>query len=150
MPRKHEQPMTTCPPAAETELQIETVLPRPTRGRYQVAAAKPHTGSVAPRLPRITRLMALAIKFQEIVDFGEVRDYAEIARLGYVTRARVTQVMDLLLLAPDIQEEILGLGTSGSSLCTERQLRNLVRHVLWDRQRRVWRAMQKPQLHGDR
>ena len=53
--------------------------------------------------------MALAIKFQDMVDRGEVRDYAEIARLGYVTRARLTQIMNLLLLAPDIQEHLLAL-----------------------------------------
>jgi hypothetical protein len=51
--------------------------------------------------------MALAIKFQAMVERGEVRDYADLARLGYVTRARVTQIMNLLLLAPDIQETIL-------------------------------------------
>jgi hypothetical protein len=51
--------------------------------------------------------MALAIKFQDMVDRGEVRDYADLARLGYVTRARLTQIMNLLLLAPDIQERVL-------------------------------------------
>ncbi len=51
--------------------------------------------------------MALAIKFQEMVDHGEVCDYAELARLGYVTRARITQIMNLLNLAPEIQEDIL-------------------------------------------
>ena len=56
-----------------------------------------------PRIPRIARLMALAIKFQDMVDRGEVRDYADLARLGYVSRARLTQIMNLLLLAPDIQ-----------------------------------------------
>ena len=40
--------------------------------------------------------MALAIKFQDMVDRGEVRDYADLARLGYVTRARMTQIMNLL------------------------------------------------------
>ncbi|HQI27050.1 MAG TPA: hypothetical protein PLT20_03115, partial [Sedimentisphaerales bacterium] len=60
-------------------------------------------------VPRITRLMALAIKFDGIVRRGEVRDYADLARLGYVTRARITQIMNLLNLAPDIQEEILFL-----------------------------------------
>src|ERR1700691_723991 len=62
-----------------------------------------------PSIPRITRLMALAIKFQDMVDRGEVRDYADLARLGFVTRARLTQIMNLMLLAPDIQEEIMGL-----------------------------------------
>jgi len=61
----------------------------------------------APRIPRITRLMALAIKFQEMVDRREVRDYADLARLGYVSRARITQIMNLLYLAPDIQESFL-------------------------------------------
>ena len=40
---------------------------------------------------------------------GQVKDYAELARLGHVSRARITQIMNLLLLAPDIQEEILFL-----------------------------------------
>jgi hypothetical protein len=41
--------------------------------------------------------MALAIKFQSMVDQGEARDYADLARLDYVTRARLTQIMNLLL-----------------------------------------------------
>lgn len=53
--------------------------------------------------------MALAIKLQAMVDRGEVRDYAELAELAQVTRARMTQIMNLLLLAPDIQERLLFL-----------------------------------------
>ena len=34
---------------------------------------------------------------------------AELARLGRVSRARITQIMDLLMLAPEIQEEVLHL-----------------------------------------
>src|ERR1035437_1703676 len=60
-----------------------------------------------PRLPRLARLMALAIKFQDMVDRGEMRDYADIARLGYVSRARLTQILNLLLLAPALQEQLL-------------------------------------------
>lgn len=59
--------------------------------------------------PRITRLMALAIKFDQLLREGTVRDYADLARLGHVTRARMTQIMGLLNLAVDIQEEILNL-----------------------------------------
>lgn len=61
------------------------------------------------RLPRITKLMALAIRFERLINEGVVTDYAELARLGNVSRARITQIMNLLLLAPDIQEEILFL-----------------------------------------
>jgi len=91
----------------------------------------------APRLPRITRLMALAIKLQDMVDRGEVLDYADIARLGYVTRARITQVMNLLHLAPEVQEEILFL----SSAPSERSLRPLTVQPLWDQQIRLWRQL---------
>ena len=81
--------------------------------------------------------MALAIKFQEMVDSGAVRDYADLARLGYVTRARITQIMNLLNLAPGIQEEILTL-PPGSPRIFERRLRPVTLQVLWDEQRRIW------------
>jgi len=58
-------------------------------------------------IPRVSRLMALAIRFDGLIRAGKVRDYAELARVGRVTRARLTQIMNLLNLAPDIQEEIL-------------------------------------------
>ncbi|MEQ1828946.1 MAG: hypothetical protein ABL921_23490 [Pirellula sp.] len=61
------------------------------------------------RLPRITRYMALAIYYEGLIREGHVHDYAEIATLGHVTRARVTQIMNLRLLAPDIQEHLLAL-----------------------------------------
>jgi hypothetical protein len=56
------------------------------------------------RIPRIARLMALAIRFDSLIRDGVVADYAEVARLGHVTRARITQIMNLLLLAPAIQK----------------------------------------------
>jgi hypothetical protein len=62
-----------------------------------------------PEIPRIARLMALAIRFDGLLRQETVRDYAELARLGKVTRARMTQIMKLLDLAPDIQEQILFL-----------------------------------------
>ena len=59
------------------------------------------------RIPRISRYMALAIHFEDLIRQGVVTDYADLARLGHVTRARVTQIMNLRLLAPEIQEELL-------------------------------------------
>jgi hypothetical protein len=53
--------------------------------------------------------MALAIRFDGMVRHGEVRGYADLARLGYVSRARIAQIMNRLNLAPDIQEIILFL-----------------------------------------
>jgi len=81
--------------------------------------------------------MALAIKFQDMVDRGEVRDYADLARLGYVTRARITQIMNLVNLAPDIQEELL-LQRLTSKAVTERHLRSVTSEVSWQGQRQRW------------
>ncbi|MFN0056486.1 MAG: hypothetical protein ACKV0T_30430 [Planctomycetales bacterium] len=71
---------------------------------------------------------------------GEVRDYADLARLGHVTRARLSQIMDLLLLAPDIQEAILFLPPvdGGDDLVREQQLRKIVAALDWGKQRRCW------------
>lgn len=59
----------------------------------------------APKpVPRISRLMALAIRFDGLIRDGAVSNLAELAALGHVTRARVTQIMNLLNLAPDVRE----------------------------------------------
>jgi hypothetical protein len=92
-----------------------------------------------PQIPRISRLMALAIKFQGMVDRGEMRDYADLARLGFVTRARMTQIMNLLNLAPDIQEQLLFLTTATGGGACERNTRDIGRLPRWTDQRRRWR-----------
>jgi hypothetical protein len=78
--------------------------------------------------------MALAIKLQEMVDRGEVRDYADLARLGYVTRARLTQIMNLSLLAPTIQEVLLSEIQPTHASIPERTLRAVAQMVLWEDQ----------------
>jgi len=98
---------------------------------------KPKPAMEVPiRIPRIARLMALAIKFQDMVDRGEVRDYADIARLGYVTRARLTQIMNLLKLSPTIQEALIFLTASDSDgrPVAEREIRLLTPLAHWSDQ----------------
>lgn len=92
------------------------------------------------RIPRVSRLMALAIRFDGLIRDGVVADQAELARLGQVSRARVSQIMNLLCLAPDIQEAILFLPPveSGRDPVTERELRVIVGEVDWGRQRGMW------------
>jgi len=92
------------------------------------------------RVPRVARLMALAIRFEELIRAGDVTDYAELARLGHVTRARVTQIMNLLLLAPDIQEAILFLPRveKGRDLIHLRQLQPIAAITDWKKQRKLW------------
>jgi hypothetical protein len=89
--------------------------------------------------------MALAIKFDGLIRDGVVRDFADLARLGMVTRGRMTQVMSLLLLAPDIQEEIVFLPETmmGRDPVSERSLRRVTAIVRWDRQRKAWRELRR-------
>jgi hypothetical protein len=87
-----------------------------------------------------TRFMALAIRFDQLIRDGAVADQAELARLGHVTRARLTQIMNLLCLAPDIQEQILFLPATerGRDAITEKQLRTIAGVPDWRKHRRMW------------
>jgi hypothetical protein len=83
--------------------------------------------------------MALAIRFEALVRDETIQDYAELARHGKVTRARITQIMKLLDLAPDIQERILFLPPVKG--LNERNLRPLVRELDWVSQRRMFKKI---------
>ena len=91
---------------------------------------------VGDPIPRIARLMALAIRFEGLLLEGKIRDYAELARRGHVTRARITQIMKLLDLAPGIQEQILFLPPVNG--LNERNLRRIVSTINWREQRRMF------------
>ena len=100
----------------------------------------PPDGEAAGRsIPRIARLLALAIRFEGLLREETIRDYAELARLGRVTRARMTQIMKLLDLAPDIQEQILFLPLIKG--LNERNLRPIASRVDWNEQRRMWQKI---------
>jgi hypothetical protein len=98
------------------------------------------------RTPRISKLMALAIHFEQMLLDGDVEDMATLARYGQVTRARMTQIMNLLLLAPDIQEKLLNLPqtTSGRDSVILRELQALALEPDWTVQQQMWY-----ELYGD-
>jgi hypothetical protein len=104
-------------------------------------AKQPNTPTA--RIPRVSRLMALAIHFEGLLRAGKLKDYANIARLGHVSRARVTQIMNLLMLAPDIQEEILFLPpfSRGREQILLRDLQPVAAEPIWSRQRKLWRSI---------
>jgi hypothetical protein len=91
------------------------------------------------RVPKIARLLVLGHHFERLVRDGVVKDYAEIATLSGLTRARVTQITNLLLLAPEMQEAILTL--PGDSRITERHLRPIAALVEWQRQQEVCQSL---------
>jgi hypothetical protein len=120
---------------------------RPGRRDNKTAALHPQPPAgerAGGSIPRVARLMALAIRFDGLLREETIRDYAELARLGRVTRARMTQIMKLLDLAPDIQEQILFLPPvslqNGTGL-TERNLRPVVSRIDWREQRRLFRTI---------
>jgi hypothetical protein len=91
------------------------------------------------RPARVARLLALAHDIERRIQAGGFKDYAEVARLHGLTRARLTQVMNLLLLAPDIQAKVLEMmARAGREPVTERQLREVTNTVVWAEQRVVW------------
>ena len=90
-------------------------------------------------ISRIARLMAPALRLERLVREREIVDYASLAHLGWVTRARMSQIMKLLNLAPDIQEQIL-FSRSDQGL-NERNLRPVAACIDWDEQRRSFHSL---------
>ena len=122
---------------------------RSERGRRRISKEVPTT--VEPgRVPRISRLMALAIRFGGLIRDGEVTDQSELARLAHVTQPRMTQIMNLLHLAPDIQEELLFLPrvTEGNDSIHEKMLRPISAEMDWGIQRRMWSELSAIRWEG--
>lgn len=115
------------------------------RGRKRLEEATPQPQIPAGRIPRISRLVALAIKMDALVQEGHVRDYAEVARVGHVSRARVTQIMNFNFLAPDIQEDLLFLPRveRGRDSIREHAVRPIAATLDWAKQRRMWGALRR-------
>jgi site-specific DNA recombinase len=95
------------------------------------------------RIPRVSRLLALAIKFEKLIGEGKVRNYRDVAEAGQISRARMSQIMCLSGLAPEIQEELLFLPktVSGPDRFTEKSLRQIARSIDWDWQRKRFRIL---------
>ena len=106
-----------------------------------VSGAEPETAK--GRLPKVTRWMALAIKLDGLIRSGAIGSYSEVADLGHVTRARISQIMNLLNLAPDIQEAVLFLPAveRGGDPVILAELQPIAAEMDWANQRKMWRRM---------
>lgn len=92
------------------------------------------------RLPRITEALALAIHFEDLIERGEAKDYADVARLSCLCRERVSQIVRLAYLAPDIQVELLYLppAPTGRFPISEASARKIANLLSWAEQRQEW------------
>lgn len=117
-----------------SNLHLKTPKTRPT-----APSAIPSVG----RIPRVARLMALAHRFEALIRDGVVTGQADLARLGRVTRPRITQIMNLLFLAPDVQEELLFLPAieRGRDRLKLFDLLPIAAEWNWDKQRKMWRKL---------
>lgn len=95
------------------------------------------------RVPRVARLMALAIKMESVLRQGGTLSQTDLAELGRVTKARMTQILNLTLLSPGIQAEILGLPPveRGHDPISESDLRPICAEPCWSRQEELWRRL---------
>jgi hypothetical protein len=128
--------------SAALTIEVPVQFHRLQRGRKELgqAAAAP-----APpgRVPRVARLMALALRCEELIRAGQLSSYSEVAALGHVTRARVCQIMNLLCLAPDLQEQVLFLPRTerGRDAIILADLQPIAAVADWRKQRRRWRQL---------
>jgi hypothetical protein len=108
----------------------------PGAGHAQTAAPTTSPG----RLLRVARFLAFAHHFDAQVRAGVYDDLADAARKLGLTRARVTQIVSLTLLAPTIQAEILARPpvTAGRDPISERTLRPIVAEPGWEKQVALW------------
>ncbi len=120
-------------------------LHRVRRGRGTAfAKARPEQHPPVRRPARVAVMLALAHKIQNAIDRGTVRDQAEAARRLGLTRARVTQLLNLTLLAPEIQEALFDLdAVDGVEPVFERNLRSLARVGRWEAQHRLWMTVRQ-------
>jgi hypothetical protein len=131
--------------ASTARFEVKTTLPHRVRQIHRNETRLEAAVEAAPRPGRPIRaaqVLALALQFQEMIDSGEVRDYADLARLGCVSRERISQIMMLVWLAPDIQQAVLRLPPySGRAPFSEAALRRIAKIVRWDEQRLEWQRL---------
>lgn len=87
----------------------------------------------------LARRMAMAIRCQQLLDAGVVRDQAALAAVAGMTRAWITLVMRLTLLAPGIQEALLNLGAE--EVVDHRAVQRIAQVVSWRVQVQRWRVL---------
>ncbi len=92
------------------------------------------------RVQRIARLLALAHRCRDLVRDGIIINQSELAHYRQISTTRMSQIMWLDNLAPDIQEQILDLPRTvqGRDAIQERDVRPIAKTHDWREQRIMW------------
>jgi hypothetical protein len=130
-----------------TPIVLEGIIPLKRHRRIESSEADGATAAPtrSGRASRIARMLALAWHVEGLVRAGTVSSYAAAAKLGHVSRARMSQIASLLNLAPDLQEYLLFLQrpARGRQALTLRQVLNVAAALDWHEQRRRWRKLRR-------
>ena len=123
------------------KVKFETAASK--HGQRRIRSPKPSRSESPPLAPHIAKLMALAIRLEHLIETGQIANHAEIARAAGLTRARVTQILNLANLAPDIQQAVLELADhpSESTRLKEADLRDYSQIHCWEKQRRLFQKL---------
>ena len=123
-------------------IEVPVSFPHPGRNSHKERRLSADSASLPlGRVPRVARLMALALRLDELVRTGQVASHSTLASLGHVTRARICQIMNLLHLAPDIQETLLFRPPTqrGRDAIILADVQPIAAAFDWRKQRRLWR-----------
>jgi len=104
--------VTLGPKGAFRKGNLGTLTRRVTADRVISAVPEPRDTPKPPqkpKTPRVVELLQMAMEWQRQLDAGEMETQAAIARREGLTRARVTQIMAMLRLAPEIRKHILAM-----------------------------------------
>ncbi len=118
------------------QIEFEIELPSIQRRTHQTSVKR----RAADRFPKVTKLLVLAYQIEQAIDEGRAKDYVDVSQQLCVTRARITQVMNLLLLAPEIQATILTEPHRVQHL-SERQLRPITEEPEWRKQADMFKKL---------
>jgi hypothetical protein len=131
------------PKSGRVKLDFVMHLAQPSRRLLVREGPAPVPPAPRGRMPRVARMLVQAHLFQRMLETGQATDLADLARRFKLTRARVTQIANYTLLAPDIQAEILAMPSiePGREPIREPEMRAVLREVLWPEQRKRWRAL---------
>jgi hypothetical protein len=93
--------------------------------------------------PLLRQNLVLAYQIQELFEKEKAKKLGQVGQWLHMTHARISQIMNLLFLAPDIQEEILFLDDEKVFQLTEHKIRKIPVEVKWTKQREMWNEICK-------
>ena len=91
--------------------------------------------------PLLRQHLVLAYQIQGVIDEDPDKTLKQIAEWIGFSPARITQIMNLLFLAPDIQEEILLSEDKMLFYLSELKVEKIAQEVDWRKQKEIWKEI---------